>query len=88
MRFLGVQTNGVVVGDPLTGLNVIPEEEFENNWLFVGIVFNERASDSAHADQLGLGHGRFPAGSSSRTRLEHRFNNQNPLAESLARLQG
>jgi predicted double-glycine peptidase len=33
-----VDTNGVLVADPLSGLSVVPAEEFENKWLFVGIV--------------------------------------------------
>jgi predicted double-glycine peptidase len=36
---LGVQTNGVQVADPLSGLEVVSAEEFEKKWLFVGIVF-------------------------------------------------
>jgi ABC-type bacteriocin/lantibiotic exporter with double-glycine peptidase domain len=35
----GVQTNGIVVADPLSGLSVLPTSEFENSWQFVGIVF-------------------------------------------------
>jgi hypothetical protein len=34
----GVQPNGILVGDPLSGLSVVPVEEFENKWMFVGIV--------------------------------------------------
>jgi hypothetical protein len=39
VTIFGVQSNGVDVADPLTGLNVVPREEFENKWQFVGIVF-------------------------------------------------
>jgi hypothetical protein len=35
---LGVETNLVLVGDPLNGLTLMPAEEFESKWLFVGIV--------------------------------------------------
>jgi predicted double-glycine peptidase len=35
----GVQTNGILVADPLSGLSVVQLSEFENNWQFVGIVF-------------------------------------------------
>jgi hypothetical protein len=38
VTILGVQTNGVSVADPLTGLNLVPNEEFEEKWQFVGIV--------------------------------------------------
>ena len=43
---LGVQTNGVLVGDPLTGLAVVPAEEFTNKWLYVAIVFKRAGKDS------------------------------------------
>lgn len=39
VAIFGVQTNGLLVGDPLSGLSVVPTSEFENNWQFVGIVF-------------------------------------------------
>jgi hypothetical protein len=38
VTIFGVQTNGVSVADPLTGLNIVPNEEFEEKWQFVGIV--------------------------------------------------
>jgi hypothetical protein len=38
VTILGVETNRVIVGDPLGGLTSIPTEEFESNWRFVGIV--------------------------------------------------
>jgi predicted double-glycine peptidase len=34
-----VHANGILVADPLSGLSVVPEDEFENKWMFVGIVF-------------------------------------------------
>jgi len=43
---LGVETNGVLVADPLSGLSVVPTKEFDSKWLFVGIVLkrNQRLS--------------------------------------------
>ena len=38
VTILGVETNRVLVGDPLSGLAWMPAEEFESKWLFVGIV--------------------------------------------------
>ena len=38
VTILAVETNGIVVGDPLSGLSVLPNEEFESRWLFVGVV--------------------------------------------------
>jgi predicted double-glycine peptidase len=35
---LGIETNRVIVADPLTGLSLMPTEEFESKWLYVGIV--------------------------------------------------
>jgi hypothetical protein len=35
---LGVETNHVIVGDPLTGMSLITTKEFENKWLFCGIA--------------------------------------------------
>jgi hypothetical protein len=35
---LEVKTNGVMVADPLSGLGLLGNEEFENKWQFVGIV--------------------------------------------------
>jgi hypothetical protein len=35
---LGVSTNGVLVGDPLTGLAWMPAADFEDKWEFVGLV--------------------------------------------------
>ena len=43
VAILGVQTNGVLVADPLSGLGVVPSDEFESKWLFVGIVFRRTA---------------------------------------------
>jgi hypothetical protein len=42
---LGVQTNRVIIGDPLNGLATVPVEEFERKWLFVGVVL-KRATGS------------------------------------------
>ena len=42
VAILGVETNRVVVGDPLSGLNSASFEDFEGNWLFVGIVMKRR----------------------------------------------
>jgi len=44
VAIFGVETNGILVGDPLSGLSVVPTSEFESNWQFVGIVF-KRASN-------------------------------------------
>jgi predicted double-glycine peptidase len=38
VAIFGIQTNGILVADPLSGLTVVPAEEFENKWTFVGIV--------------------------------------------------
>jgi predicted double-glycine peptidase len=43
----GVQTNGVSVADPLSGLNIVPKEEFEEKWQFVGIVLKRAGSDKS-----------------------------------------
>jgi len=39
VTIFGVQSNGIDIADPLTGLNIVPRQEFENKWQFVGIVF-------------------------------------------------
>lgn len=39
---LGVETNHVVVGDPLSGLITNSTEEFESKWQFAGIVLRRR----------------------------------------------
>ena len=39
---LAVETNGVLVGDPLSGLTSIPTGEFEDRWQFVGIVLRRK----------------------------------------------
>jgi predicted double-glycine peptidase len=39
VTIFGLRTNGVLVADPLSGLSVVPAEEFANKWQFVGIVF-------------------------------------------------
>jgi hypothetical protein len=44
VTIFGVHTNGILVADPLSGLSVVPADEFENKWMFVGIVF-KRAGD-------------------------------------------
>jgi len=44
VTILGVETNRVVVGDPLSGLVLIPAEEFENQWQFVGIVLRRTSA--------------------------------------------
>jgi predicted double-glycine peptidase len=41
VAILGVHTNGILVADPLSGLSVVPAEEFENKWMFVGIVLKK-----------------------------------------------
>jgi hypothetical protein len=41
---LGVETNRVVVGDPLLGLVYVPVDEFESKWLSVGIVLKREES--------------------------------------------
>jgi predicted double-glycine peptidase len=38
VAIFGIQTNGILVADPLSGLSVVSAEEFENKWTFVGIV--------------------------------------------------
>ncbi len=38
VAILGVETNCVLVGDPLSGLSASSIEDFEEKWLFVGIV--------------------------------------------------
>jgi len=47
VTIFGVQTNGVSVADPLTGLNIVPKEEFEEKWQFVGIVLRTGRHDTA-----------------------------------------
>jgi predicted double-glycine peptidase len=42
VAILGVETNRVLIGDPLSGLNSMSIEEFENKWQFVGIVVRRR----------------------------------------------
>ena len=44
---LGVETNRIVVGDPLNGLSLVSPEEFESKWLFVGIALKRVAVRSA-----------------------------------------
>jgi len=46
VAILGVETNGVIVGDPLSGLSSVSIEEFENKWRFVGIVLKRGAGKS------------------------------------------
>jgi len=48
VTILGVQTNCVLVGDPLNGLTLMPTDEFENKWLFVGIVL--KLTPAAHTN--------------------------------------
>ncbi|HWQ91652.1 MAG TPA: cysteine peptidase family C39 domain-containing protein [Clostridia bacterium] len=38
VAILGMEANQVRIGDPLSGLSLMPVEEFEKNWQFVGIV--------------------------------------------------
>jgi hypothetical protein len=38
VAILGVETNRIIIGDPLSGLGSSSIEEFENNWQFVGVV--------------------------------------------------
>jgi predicted double-glycine peptidase len=47
VAILGVQNNRILVADPLSGLRSMSVEEFENQWLFVGIVM----------DRIGVGSG-------------------------------
>jgi predicted double-glycine peptidase len=42
VAILGVETNRVLIGDPLSGLNSMSIEEFENKWQFVGIVVRRK----------------------------------------------
>jgi hypothetical protein len=42
---LGVETNRVLIGDPLNGLASISTEDFENKWQFVGIVLKRGTSE-------------------------------------------
>ena len=44
VAILGVLANEVVVGDPLTGLVLVPIEEFESQWQFIGIVLKRFAT--------------------------------------------
>jgi len=45
VAILGVETNRVLVGDPLSGLTPFSIKDFEEKWLFVGIVLKRSASD-------------------------------------------
>jgi predicted double-glycine peptidase len=47
VAILGVETNRVVVGDPLSGLTSSSIEEFEDKWLLVGIVVKRRDAQNA-----------------------------------------
>lgn len=42
VAILGVETNRVLIGDPLSGLNSSSIEEFEDKWQFVGIVIKRK----------------------------------------------
>jgi predicted double-glycine peptidase len=42
VAILGVETNRVMVGDPLNGLSSCSTDEFEDKWQFVGIVLKLR----------------------------------------------
>lgn len=42
VAILGVETNRVVVGDPLSGLSSSSIEEFEDKWQFAGIVIKRK----------------------------------------------
>ena len=44
---LSVETNRVVVGDPLSGLEFLPREEFLNQWELVGVVLNRTGTSPA-----------------------------------------
>lgn len=46
---LGVETNHVLVGDPLTGLTVCSIKDFEEKWAFVGIVLKRSGSKGKEA---------------------------------------
>ncbi len=43
VTILGVETNCVIVGDPLRGLMSVPLQEFERKWLFCGIALKRSA---------------------------------------------
>jgi len=43
---LGVETNHVLVGDPLSGLASLPSEEFEDKWEFSAIVLKRVPNDN------------------------------------------
>lgn len=43
VAILGVETNRVLVGDPLSGLSSCSIEEFEEKWLYVGVVLRRGA---------------------------------------------
>ena len=47
VTILGVETNRVVIGDPLSGLESIPTEEFLNKWQFVGVVLKRSVKPPA-----------------------------------------
>jgi hypothetical protein len=49
VAILGLHTNGVLVADPLTGLGVVPAEEFERKWLFAGIVLKRAGKEFSHS---------------------------------------
>jgi len=46
VTILGVETNRIAVGDPLSRPKSISNEEFESEWQFVGIVLKRVGSRS------------------------------------------
>jgi len=50
VAIMGVETNRVLVGDPLSGLNSSSIEDFEEKWLFVGAVLKRGAAASRVAE--------------------------------------
>jgi predicted double-glycine peptidase len=46
VAILGVETNRVLVGDPLSGLSPCSIAEFEEKWLFAGIVPRRTSAES------------------------------------------
>jgi hypothetical protein len=48
VTILGVETNQVLVGDPLSGLEAVPIKDFEEKWLYVGVVLKRSPAKSLH----------------------------------------
>jgi hypothetical protein len=47
VAIVGVETNRVLVGDPLSGLSSCSIEDFEEKWLFVGVVLKRGAAEGS-----------------------------------------